>query len=185
MVLEKFLHTGSGVVCSTMAMLAALVLSGCYSQVSSMSSFNGEKQKYTNQCQVVRTSLYQKFDKIVSDNQNIIQGDSHVETDGSYMNVEAAYDCMVAGAKSILVLERGVIATSTAHVGGRTTTYYNYQTNQAYTRTSPGYNINFQTSGYIVVFFKEELPESGTMVTWDDYKTWHRKHHILMCDGCE
>lgn len=43
-------------------------------------------------------------------------GDSHVSTAGSYDVVEAAYDCMAIGAKSVLVLERGVVTISNSTI---------------------------------------------------------------------
>lgn len=102
-------------------------------------------------------------------------GDSHVSTAGSYDVVEAAYDCMAIGAKSVLVLERGVV---TSTVSGAVSSNYK-QLNYSLT----GYSFR-DVSGYIVVFFNKNIKEPGILVTIEDYKSWLRENRMAYCDGC-
>lgn len=166
------------------AQLITFILSGCAVQVSALSSYNGSLRNPSNRCLVARTALEQKFTRTINKNNESIQGDSQIATGGSYENEEAAYDCMSVGAKSVLVLNRGIISSSTTYVNGTTSSTYNPTTNQYRTYTSPGYFISTNTSAYIVVFFDKEIPGFTTEITFDDYKSWKRRNLILGCDGC-
>lgn len=149
-----------------------IYLSSCALQVSALDAYNGLRKQESNKCTVSRTAIPTKFTNTIDEFNEFIQGDSHVETKGSYENEEAAYDCMTIGAKSVLVLDRGVVSSSTAYVPGKTTTYYNPSTNQFTSYTSSGYYVSSNTSAYIVVFFNKDLPYPGESITKEDYKSW-------------
>ena len=161
-------------------------LSGCGVQISALSSYNGSKKKASNKCLVARTALEQKFTTTINKYNESIQGDSHVATEGSYEDEEAAYDCMSVGAKSVLVLDRGVISSNTTYVNGTSSNIYNPSTNQYITYTSSGYLVSSSTSAYIVVFFDKEIPSFNDEITIDDYKSWKKRNGINWgCKGCD
>lgn len=162
----------------------AIYFSGC-AQISALHTYNGEQKQESNKCIVSRTALPTKFNATIDEFNEFIQGDSHVETNGSYENEEAAYDCMTIGAKSVLVLDRGIVSSSTTYVPGKTTTYYNSSTNQFTSHTSSGHYVSSNTSAYIVVFFSKDLPNSGETITKEDYTSWKRRNVIFTCDGCK
>ena len=144
-------------------------------QVSSLKSYNGPRLGGSEKCVVHRTSIESRFVEFFKENEENLLGDSHVSSAGSYDIIEAAYDCMTIGAKSVLVLERGVVSsTISSSVGSNS--------NQSlYTVTSYGFR---DVSGYIVVFFNKEIKEPGILVTIEDYKSWLRKNRMAYCDGC-
>ncbi len=161
-----------------------LVIYGCATQVSSLNSYNGQQRKETNKCTVVRTALESKFSETINEFKDHIQGDSHVETLGTYENEEAAFDCMAVGAKTVLVLDRGVVSTSSTYVSGTTYSSYNPATNSYSTRSTSGHYVSSKTSAYIVVFFNENIPNFGNTYTLDDYKSWKSSQGIVGCEGC-
>ena len=160
-----------------------IFLSSC-AQISALYAYNGKQYQESDKCTVTRTALTTKFTSTIDKFNEFVQGDSHVETNGNYENEEAAYDCMTVGAKSVLVLDRGVISSSTTYVPGSTTTKYNPSTNQFTSQTSSGLYISSNTSAYVIVFFNKDLPNSGETITREDYKSWKRRNVIIMCDGC-
>lgn len=95
-----------------------LAIGGCAHgvQVSSLSSYNGPRLDGSEKCVVHRTSVESRFVELLKENEESLLGDSHVSTAGSYDVVEAAYDCMAIGAKSVLVLERGVVTISNSTI---------------------------------------------------------------------
>jgi len=167
-----------------LVLIITVFLSGCAFQVSALSSYNGSEKKTSKKCLVARTALEQKFTKIINKYNESIQGDSHVATEGSYEDEEAAYDCMSVGAKSVLVLDRGVISSNTTYVNGTTSSIYNPTTNQYSTYSSSGYFVSSETSAYIVVFFDKEIPSFDDEITIDDYKSWKKRNLITGCKGC-
>lgn len=169
----------------THALLCLTALfSGCVSQVSSLEHYNGNRYKEQDQCQVYSTSLEPKFYEIVQQYSEYILGDSHVSTEGSYENIEAAYDCMTIGAKSAVVLDRGVVSSSTNYVAGRTTYNYDSYSNTYSSTYTPGYFISKNTSAYVVVFFKKEIQNIGNVYTRAEYNKWKRGNGIVSCQGC-
>lgn len=167
-------------------LITALFVSSCTPpyQVSALHSYNGPQAEETNKCVVARTALESKFSETINKYKDFIQGDSHVETTGSYENEEAAFDCMVVGAKSVLVLDRGVVSTSSAYVSGTTYSLYNAATNSYSVHSTPGYYVSSQTSAYVVVFFNKRIPNFGKIYTFDDYKSWKSYNGIAGCEGC-
>ena len=161
-----------------------IYLSGC-AQVSALHAYNGQRKQESDKCTVTRTALATKFSSTIDEFNEFVQGDSHVETNGNYENEEAAYDCMTIGAKSVLILDRGIVSSSTTYVPGSTTTNYNPSTNQFSSQTSPGYYVSSNTSAYVVVFFNKDIPNSGETITKEDYKSWKRRNVIITCDGCK
>lgn len=160
------------------------LVSGCVYQVSSLQSYNGSRYESENQCQVYRTSLEPKFYEIVQHYNEFILGDSHVSTGGTYENIEAAYDCMTIGAKSAVVLDRGVVSSSTSYVPGTTTYHYNPYSNTYNSFTTSGYFVSNSTSAYVVVFLGKTIPKIGHIYTRDAYKEWKRANGIASCSGC-
>ncbi|MCQ2109754.1 MAG: hypothetical protein MJZ05_13455 [Fibrobacter sp.] len=169
----------------TLCLSVLMLLSGCIVyQVSALSDYNGPIYEPTEKCYVYRTSLESKFNEIVTRYDVYMLGDSHVATSGSYESIEAAYDCMTVGATSVLVLDRGVVASSSTYVPGTTNYNYNAFTNQMTSTTTPGYYISQNTSAFVVVFFGKELLYSGTSYTMKDYKSWKKRNGVTACSGC-
>lgn len=164
--------------------VSPLFLSSCAVQVSALSAYNGPLYEPTNQCQVYRTSLEPRFYEIVQKYEAYMMGDSHVSTNGGYENEEAAYDCMEIGARSVVVLDRGVVASSSGYVPGTTTYNYNPYTNSVYSTHTPGYAYTQNTSAYVVVFFEKEIKKGGNIYTVDDYEDWRKSKGIVGCEGC-
>lgn len=164
--------------------MATLLLSSCAVQVSALSSYNGPVREETKQCLVYRTSLESKFNEIVQRYEIYLQGDSRVSTSGNYLNPEAAYDCMKVGAKSVVVLDKGVVASSSGFVPGRVTYNYNSFTNSYSSFYTPGYAYTENTSGYVVAFFEKEITYGGTIYTMKDYESWEKSNGIAGCSGC-
>lgn len=187
MQIGTFFHSKKKQAIETLLFLSAFCLFGCSYpyQVSSLHSYNGPRAKETNKCVVIRTALEQKFTATINEYDKYIQGDSHVETTGTYENIEAAFDCMLVGAKSVLVLERGVISTNSTYINGYTYHHYNSITNQYVAYTTPGYYVSSSTSAYIVVFFNKPLPNLGTTFTGSDYNSWAEQNNITGCQGCK
>ena len=159
--------------------------SACTYQVSSLHSYNGPQYNESNKCIVARTALDSKFSTTINDFKDNIQGDSHVETEGTYENEEAAFDCMSVGAKTVLILDRGIISTNSTYISGSTYNTYNPSTNHYTTYSTPGYTVSSETSAYIIVFFNKKIPDLGNTITMDDYESWKKKNHISGCKGCE
>lgn len=164
--------------------MVSSMLAGCVSQVSSLQSYNGNWYEPENQCQVYRTSLGPKFYEIIQQYSEFVLGDSHVSTGGTYENMEAAYDCMTIGARSVVVLDRGVVSSSTSYVPGTTTYQYNPYSNTYNSFTTSGYYISNSTSAYVVVFLGKKIPKIGHTYTRDAYKEWKRANGIASCSGC-
>ena len=173
----------------TLLFLFTFILFGCsqscLTQVSALHSYNGPRTKKSNQCVVIRTALEQKFTAIINEYDKFFQGDSHVETKGSYENIEAAYDCMLVGAKSVLIFERGVISTNSTYINGYTYHHYNPATNQYIAYTTPGDYVSSSTSAYVIAFFNEPIPNLGTTFTAGDYNSWTEQNNIKGCHGCK
>lgn len=157
----------------TLACFAALLaLSGCANgtQVSSLRSYNGPRLGGSDKCLVYTTSVESWFEEILKENSGNLLGDSYVSTDYNYEVIEAAYDCMAIGAKSVLVLQRGVVASSVGNsVSSNGMTTYDSR----------------KTSGYTVAFFNKNFPDFGVLVTIDDYKNWLNENRMTYCEGCE
>lgn len=148
--------------------------SGCFnSQISSLQAYNGYLEKPTNKCQVIRTSLATTFVDAIKENKDAVLGDSQIETYGSYENAEAAFDCMAIGAKSVLILNKGIMSTSTS-------TFY-VQTGYVYTPISE----TRQIAGYQIVFFNKELPMGSVSITEKNYSEWAKNSNIGSCLGCK
>ena len=124
----------------------------------------------TESCQVIRTSIGQVFAIVLDEGRTNIQGESRASTKGSYDDEEAAHDCMVLGAKSVVVFD------------------------QRYAPKSPNYGVtvgnvtllgNSSAPGFLTVFFDKELPVKGRVISMDDYLNWAVKSWINNCRGCE
>ena len=168
--------------------LGIFLISGCahqMTQISALRSYNGAQKKPNNQCIVVRTAIETKFTETIREYSDYMLGDSHIETKGQYENEEAAYDCMAIGAKSVLVLDRGVVSTSSAYVPGYTFGSYYPTSNFFWTYSTPGYYVSTQTSAYVVVFFDKIISKYGTKITAKEYNSWKEINNIAYCDGCK
>ena len=132
---------------SILTLAIASLFSGCapQTQVSSLYSYNGPLATHgTNQCFVTKTALDSKFAETINEYKDFIQGDSHIETAGRYEIEEAAFDCMYVGAKSVMILDRGVTSTNSG------TAFYTHKT----TNSSITYSLNpSNNSAYTIVFF--------------------------------
>jgi hypothetical protein len=157
------------------------LLFGCapQTQLSSLQSYNGPLSTHgTNQCFVAKTALDTKFAETINEYKDFIQGDSHIETAGRRYEIqEAAFDCMYVGAKSVLILDRGVTSTNS---GGMTITNYSSSTNTSITLSNPS-----QNSAYTIVFFNKKIPEFGNMITMSDYESWKKANRMKNCVGCK
>ncbi|WP_407458422.1 hypothetical protein [Fibrobacter sp.] len=156
------------------------LLFGCapQTQLSSLQSYNGPLSTHgTNQCFVAKTALNTKFAETINEYKDFIQGDSHIETSGNYEIQEAAFDCMYVGAKSVLILDRGVSST----ISGSTAITYHYPS----TNTSITHTNSSAISAYTIVFFNKKIPEFGQMITMNDYESWKKSNRIKNCVGCK
>lgn len=157
------------------------LLFGCapQTQLSSLQSYNGPLSTHgTNQCFVAKTALDTKFAETINEYKDFIQGDSHIETAGRRYEIqEAAFDCMYVGAKSVLILDRGVTSTNSA---GMAITNYSSSTNTSITLSNPS-----QNSAYTIVFFNKKIPEFGNMITMSDYESWKKANRMKNCVGCK
>lgn len=141
-------------------------LLGCAgtTQVSSLPSYNGLRIQHSDKCLVIKTSRAQKYSDIMKEYENLIMGDSHVEATRLYLDEEVAFDCMSVGAKSALVLDRGVIAS---------------ELTSGYFSSGVAVYDNTRMSGYQVVYFIKSIPVGGRLITKEEYNTWMKKGERL------
>lgn len=120
-----------------------------------------------------RTSLESKFNELLKENGEYLLGDSRVQTSVGFEEIEAAYDCMAIGAKSVMVLDKGVVASSSAVAvasSGGSVAKASAQNN---------------TARFELAFFKKRIPYNGLIYTEDYYQSWKKDRNVKECEGCE
>lgn len=157
-----------------------LLMLGCAfggKQFSSLYTYNGKLRQDTDECLVVRTSLEQNFSNLFDTHKDSFMGDSRVETSETYLSVEAGFDCMAVGAKTAIVLDKGI-----SHA---TSTYIPVSSVKTFQSTSYyGYTKDTEIRAYVIAFFKEKLPLQGLLVSQEKYESWKGENRIKECLGC-
>ena len=176
--MQSYLSKNFRVLSPVLFLTIAGFFSGCYhTQFSSLQSYNGPLSDHgTNQCFVAKTALDSKFTETINKYKDFIQGDSHIESESHYEIEEAAFDCMYVGAKSVMILERGVTSTNSG------TTFYTYKLSSG---SSITHSNSSKNSAYTLVFFNKKIPEFGKMITMDEFNSWIKSNNIKSCEGCK
>lgn len=174
---------------SILILTIASFFSSCapQTQVSSLQSYNGPLSSHgTNQCFVTKTALDSKFTETINKYKDYIQGDSHIELAGRhYEIVEAAFDCMYVGAKSVMILDRGVTSTNSGSTFTTFSSTNHYQSTNSSTTFSTTYSNPSKNFAYTIVFFNKKIPEFGNMITMSDYESWKKANRMKNCIGCK